>query len=448
MGVDERIKEFKSYLMRRSPFLAFSLDELKVIYVDDDDPRYITIRGDEIRVHRNAEKLSDPEFAYATLRAVIHGIFYHGLRASRLIRELGLSKGPQLAKEVIKDVARLSADIVAWRMMPQRIKSLFGFNEMVLKDFIGEDWKVLSMEEIFWRLVEVVPAKAVVLDLLKAKAGENIIEDLEDEGGRGEAGKGKGNDDGTGNKSKEDGRRGQKSKGESKGEGDYSESRLFEIAEKRLANVIMRTINFSQLSAGTEESEEIRKLLEEFLKRKPLPWYKILRRYLQIHFAKQFKATYKLPSRKHKDLPGLEMFGRPRTFVAVDVSGSIDDEDYSRFCREVLAIAKAMGEVRFICWDVKAKDYGPVRTKRDMMIRRDEVSGYGGTKITSLKPVLEGLKVGPADLLIILTDGAWYESPDEIRAFLTSLRCKKILVTTHYVHDFFDKVIKVEREVS
>jgi len=448
MGVEDRIKEFKSYLMRRSPFLAFSLDELKVIYVDDDDPRYITVKGDEIRVYRNAEKLSDPEFAYAILRAVIHGIFYHGLRANRLIRELGLSKGPQLAKDVVKDVARLSADIVAWRMMPQRIKSLFGFNEMVLKDFIGEDWKVLSMEDIFWRLVQVVPAKAIVIDLLKAKAGDNIIEDLEGEEGRGKEGKGEGNGDGTSNKSKEDGRRGQKSKGKGRGEDDYSESRLFEIAEKRLANVIMRTINFSQLSAGTEESEEIRKLLEEFLKRKPLPWYKILRRYLQIHFAKQFKTTYKIPSRKHRDLPGLEMYGKPRTLVAVDVSGSIDDEDYSRFCREVLAIAKAMGEVHFICWDVKAKDYGPVRTKRDMLIRRDEVSGYGGTKITSLRPILDELRVSPADLLIVLTDGAWYEGPEEIRAFLGSLRCKKVLVTTNYVHDGFDKVIKVERERS
>ena len=449
MGVDERIKEFKSYLMRRSPFLAFSLDELKVTYVDDDDPRYVTVREDEIRVYRNAEKLSDPEFAYAVLRAVIHGIFYHGLRASRLIKQLGLDKRyHNLAREVIKDVARLSADIVAWRMMPQRIKSMFGFNEMLLRDSIGEDWKILSMEEIFWRLVQVVPAKAVVLDLLKSKAGENIIEDLENGGGRGreegkESGDGAGKEGGEGNK-----RDGQKRQGEGRGENDYSESHLFEMAERRLANVIMRTINFSQLSAGTEESEEIRKLLEEFLKKKPLPWYKILRRYLQIHFAKQFKTTYKIPSRKHRDLPGLEMYGKPRTIVAVDVSGSIDDEDYSRFCREVLAIAKAMGEVRLVCWDVKAKDYGPVRTKRDMMIRRDEVSGYGGTKITSLKPILDELRVGPADLLIILTDGAWYEGADEVRAFLGSLRCKKILVTTNYVHEGFDKVIKVEREGS
>ena len=448
MGVDERIKEFKSYLMRRSPFLAFSLDELKVTYVDDDDPRYVTVRGDEIRVYRNAENLSDPEFAYAVLRAVVHGIFYHGLRARRLIRQLGLDEAHQnLAREVIKDAARLSADIVAWRMMPQRIKSLFGFNEMILKDFIGEDWKVLSMEEIFWRLVEIVPVKAMVLDLLKARAGENIIEDLEGFGGAGSdksAGGGDGGEEGQ----RGDDKRGQKSQAEGGNESDYSESRQFEMAERRLANVIMRTINFSQLSAGTEESEEIRKLLEEFLKKKPLPWYKILRRYLQIHFAKQFKVTYKLPSRKHKDLPGLEMYGKPRTVVAVDVSGSIDDEDYSRFCREVLAISKAMGEVRFVCWDVKAKDYGPVRTKRDMMIRRDEVSGYGGTKITSLKPILDELRVGPADLLIILTDGAWYEGADEVRAFLGSLRCKKILVTTNYVHEGFDKVIKVEREGS
>jgi hypothetical protein len=423
MGVEDRVKDLKAYLIRRSPFLAFSLDELKVVYVDADDPRYITIKGDEIRVYRNAEKLSDPEFAYATLRAVIHGIFYHGLRASRLIRQLGLDdRHKNLAREVVKDVARLSADIVAWRMMPQRIKSKFGFNETILKDFIGEDWKVLSMEEIFWRLVEVVPVKAIALDLLKAMAGENVIEGL------GESGIGEGADE--------------------EGKDNLAESEAIAKAEKRLANAIMRTLNFSQLSAGTEESEEIRKLLEEVLKRKPLPWYKILRRYLQIHFSKQFKTTYKILSRKHKDLPGLEMYGKPRTVVAVDVSGSIDDEDYSRFCREVLAIAKAMGEVRFICWDVKAKDYGPVRTKRDMMIRRDEVSGYGGTKITSLKPLLDELRVGPADLLIVLTDGAWYEGPDEIRAFLGSLRCKKVLVTTNYVHDGFDKVIKVEREVS
>jgi hypothetical protein len=83
-----------------------------------------------------------------------------------------------------------------------------------------------------------------------------------------------------------------------------------------------------------------------------------------------------------------------------------------------------------------------------MIIRRDEVSGYGGTKITSLKPILDDLRVGPIDLLIVLTDGAWYEGVDEVRSFLGFLRCKKILVTTNYVHEGFDKVIKVEREVS
>ena len=95
-------------------------------------------------------------------------------------------------------------------------------------------------------------------------------------------------------------------------------------------------------------------------------------------------------------------------------------------------------------WDAKAKNWGPVRHEGDMIRTKNEVTGYGGTKITSLKPVLEELRITTNDVLIVLTDGRFYEAENEVQQFLRMIKAKKVLVTTDVNHEGFDKVIKME----
>jgi predicted metal-dependent peptidase len=139
------------------------------------------------------------------------------------------------------------------------------------------------------------------------------------------------------------------------------------------------------------------------------------------------------------------MYNRPRLIAAVDVSGSIDDEEYSKFCREVMRMVRLGMDGRFICWDTKAKDYGVIKNISDLKRRAGkDVTGYGGTTVTCLKPVLDGLRVKSGDLLIVLSDGEWRESDDEAREFIRRYNCSKILVTTKYRHEGFDLVVEVK----
>jgi len=427
--LDQRLKELKLGLLRLSPFLAFSLENLKIRYVDEDHPGYITVRGDEIRVYRNSQQLDEKSFALVTIKAAIHAIMAHGLRAQRLLRIYGNN-------EVTRDLARFAAEVVAYRLYPQRLKArVFALDSEFLDQFFGPrkiEWRKSSMEELFKALLDQLPT--INLQVVKAKIEGNtgrMIEDLE-EGAKISA-------EGDSEKQTEEGSG--KSKSGSGLLGDLDAK--IEEAEKRLERVASLAHTFGHW-AGKDESDEIRQFVEELLRGKHLPWNTILRRWLYGTLQRHFKTTWKRESRKVPDLlPGHEKFG-VRVIVAVDVSGSIPDEEYGKFCREVLGVAKAIGEVIFVTWDAKAKNWGSVRHERDMIRSKNEVTGYGGTKITSLKPVLEELRITTNDVLIVLTDGRFYEAENEVQQFLREIKAKKVLVTTDVTHEGFDKVIKME----
>jgi hypothetical protein len=415
------VKALRIALFRKSPFLAFALDQMEISYADEDNPKYVKVIGKEIVIYRNTLTLEKPQFAAYVIKAIIHSVLYHSLRARRLYRRLGFDKeleklvlGIAKAKDAIpatfRDIARVAAEIVAWRIFPNRLKPIgFQFNGDFLRNLLGDDWEGDSMEQIFFKLLGKLSKNVSLLQVLASQAGHDVFDD-----------------------------------GELTKDGGEDLEEAISDAEKRLVKVASMTENFSKL-AGLEESSGIRKLIEDILKQKPLPWEVLLRRFLDGHYRKQFKTTWKYVSRKHPELPGYEMYNRPRLIAAVDVSGSIDDLEYSKFCREVIRMVRMGMDGRFICWDTKAKDYGAIKTISDLKRRAEkEVSGYGGTTVTCLKPVFDELRVKSGDLIIILSDGAWYESEDDVRAFLNRYKCSKVLVTTGRKHGGFDLVVEVK----
>jgi predicted metal-dependent peptidase len=416
------IKALRIALFRKSPFLAFALDQMEISYLDEDNPKYVKVIGREIVIYRNALSLEKPQFAAYVIKAIIHSVLYHSLRARRLYRKLGFDKEMErlilrVAKAVdaipitFRDIARVAAEIVAWRIFPRRLRGIaYKFDEEFLRKLLGDDWEGDSMEQIFFKLLGELSEKASLLPILVERAGHNVFDE------------------------------------EEMTKVDDGEDLDDEIrgAEGRLLKVASMTENFSKL-AGLEESTGIRKLIEDILKQKPLPWEVLLRRFLNGHYRKQFKSTWKYVSRKHPELPGYEMYNRPRLIAAVDVSGSIDDEEYSKFCREVMRMVRLGMDGRFICWDTKAKDYGAIKNISDLKRRAGkDVSGYGGTVVSSLKPVLDGLKAGSGDLLIVLTDGEWREGESEAKEFIKRYKCGKVLVTTKHKRGGFDLVVEVK----
>jgi predicted metal-dependent peptidase len=414
------VKALRIALFRKSPFLAFALDQMEISYLYEDSPKYIKVVGKEIVIYRNALNLEKSQFATYMIKTIIHSVLYHSLRARRLYRRLGFDKemerlilGIAKAMDAIpitfRHIARVAAEIVAWRIFPRRLRGVaFKFDEEFLRKLLGDDWEGDSMEQIFFKLLGELSKNESLLQVLVSQAGHDVFDEVELTKDGGE---------------------------------DLEEA--ISYAEKRLVKVASITENFSKL-AGLEESTGIRKLIEDILKQKPLPWDVLLRRFLEGYYRKQFKSTWKYVSRKHPELPGYEMYNRPRLIAAVDVSGSIDDGEYSKFCREVMRMVRLGMEGHFVCWDTKAVDYGLIRVISDMRRRAEEVKGYGGTVVSCLAPVLDGLKVKSGDLLIILSDGEWYESEENAMSFINSYKCSKVLVTTRKVHDGFDLVVEVK----
>jgi len=437
--VFERLNELKIALLRKSPFFAFALDQMRVEVIPDDDPRYVTVKGvGRLRIYRNVQKLDDKDFAFRVVKAIVHSLMAHGPRAKKMLRKFG-------DNEVNRYLARFAADVVAYRLMPQSLKARMKIDERWLDDiYLRLDWKTASFEELFAYFFEVVELDALILERVKEQ-----IDDVDqfmdtDTGKDSQESEERGDGGDSGNEEDQDGE-GKSDDGSSFGEDsrlpvEIDLDQMIDESERLLKKVAAMSMNFGRW-AGTDESTGIRKLMEDVLREKPLPWNVILRRHLMGTYQRFFKTSWKRENRKVPELPGYERFGT-RTVVAVDVSFSISDEEYSRFCKEVLEIAKRAGEVRLICWDTAAKDYGPVKSYSEM--RRKKASGYGGTEITCLRPVLEKLRLTSNDVLIVLTDGRVNEDDNEVKRFMEELRAHKILVTDDWELPGFDKVIKME----
>lgn len=402
---------FKAAIIRHSPFLFFSTTTLGIRVVDDDHKAGITVSGKYINIYRNA-LVDETEFGPMLVRALLHGILAHPIRAKVLRKRYQNILN-------IDALVRFAAEVVVSRLYPERLKKVVQFNEDFLENVIGEDWRQLSMEEIVRRLVEkaqkvriTIPVIADVLELDeegKEEGGKEVVLQKPDKKLESISGK------------------------------DYQ--KLIEELEKKLKENLLKSYH---LGAGKNEPTEIRKLIEELLKGETLPWHVILRRYLDGWWRQRLVQNWRTTSRKSDMLPGVEPERQSRVIVAVDVSGSIEDKEYSEFVREVLRISR-LAPTFLVIWDVRAELVGQIKTETDFKLKSKSVRGYGGTQITSLRPLLKKMRIGSGDLLIVLTDGAWYEGEEEVQRFLGELRCKKLLVLTRggLRHAGFDAILEV-----
>ena len=159
---------------------------------------------------------------------------------------------------------------------------------------------------------------------------------------------------------------------------------------------------------------EVEIFLEKLLNPK-LPWYKILRKYMQS-FAKS-DYTFKRPNRrffpKHH-LPSLYSDNLSNLTVAVDTSGSVSDQDFLRFISEIGGILKMMKPelITLIQFDtaIKAIDKVPDFSA----LSKVKFTGRGGTNIV---PVLQWANENKPQLLLVFTDGEFnfYEQDTKVQ---------------------------------
>jgi predicted metal-dependent peptidase len=137
-----------------------------------------------------------------------------------------------------------------------------------------------------------------------------------------------------------------------------------------------------------------------FARRKPqLDWRRVVRLFGASSRRTRIKATLRQPSARYGTLPGIRVQRLSRLAVAVDTSGSINDDDLAVFFAEIHGMWRTGAEVVVIECDAAVQRVYPYRGKLPK-----GVAGRGGT---AFDPVFAHLRADRRrwDGCLYLTDG-------------------------------------------
>lgn len=134
-----------------------------------------------------------------------------------------------------------------------------------------------------------------------------------------------------------------------------------------------------------------------------LPWPTILRKYLKSLAKEDY--TFRKPNRRFFPefyLPSLHSEKCMDLSVAIDVSGSVSDEDFNSIISELVSVFKMMNpnKIDMISFDTSIRDVIQVKNLKELM--STPFTGRGGTAI---EPVLKWVDENKPELLLIFTDG-------------------------------------------
>jgi predicted metal-dependent peptidase len=147
----------------------------------------------------------------------------------------------------------------------------------------------------------------------------------------------------------------------------------------------------------------------EALNHVPKDWRQDLQRFVARQIEILVESTRKRRNRRYGILyPGLQKLPVMHLAVAIDTSGSVNDEELAQFIAEIDRIHKLNVKVTVIECDAEVQavyDFDPRK--------KIQVKGRGGTRFA---PVFEHIKNNKMDVdgLIYLTDGGCWESSSDI----------------------------------
>jgi predicted metal-dependent peptidase len=174
--------------------------------------------------------------------------------------------------------------------------------------------------------------------------------------------------------------------------------------QRQVEDILVHAALQSQMANDTPGTipGEIEIFLDK-LRNPKLPWQKIVQKYLQAYNKNDY--TYKKPNRRYfptYHLPSLWSQTLIDLAIAIDVSGSIDQDDFMHFVTETHSLMRMMkpNKVSLIQFDTEIKSVDEIESIMDLM--RVKFTGGGGTDI---HPVLDWANANKPQLLLVFTDG-------------------------------------------
>jgi len=198
------------------------------------------------------------------------------------------------------------------------------------------------------------------------------------------------------------------------------------ISEVEIDQLIESTLRAAAEYAKTRggQGANMMRRYEAATKNKPLPWQRILARYIargRTYGVGRLDYSYSRPHRRQSVVPDvvLPSLRQPTLDIAVivDTSGSIDDGELGLALREVQAILKRGGvaEMRVVFGDTQIRAEARVRTVAEAVKAFRRVRGGGGTDMGYLvREVVDAKpKSRPPQLVVVITDGEtpWGRAP-------------------------------------
>lgn len=134
-----------------------------------------------------------------------------------------------------------------------------------------------------------------------------------------------------------------------------------------------------------------------------LPWNRILQKYLNTFNKADY--SYKKPNRRFFPqyfLPSLHSQKLMDIAIAVDISGSVSDNEFKTFVSEIHSMLRMMrpNKMNLIQFDTEIHSNEVIRSTNDLA--KVKFKGRGGTDI---RPVLEWANEAKPQLLLVFTDG-------------------------------------------
>jgi predicted metal-dependent peptidase len=204
-----------------------------------------------------------------------------------------------------------------------------------------------------------------------------------------------------------------------------------ESTDERWKDAVARGFDV-QKSVGRVPAS-LKRMVDKLLRAK-VDWTSVLRHALRNGHGRVVVSSYKRPSRKHPDFPGIQRYALQRTWNLIDTSGSIGEAELTQELSEVYVQAGDR-PVSVVLWD--AESYGVIEAKnRNEVLSRvlTGVKGGGGTVIApALRTTLGRMQY--RDNVVILSDFDIYDLEEtETRQLLSAVAAKSgvaVLVSSH-----------------
>lgn len=177
--------------------------------------------------------------------------------------------------------------------------------------------------------------------------------------------------------------------------------------QQHIKGVLMRAAAMSKMRGDAPGSipGDVQLFLDNLLNPK-LPWTTILRKYLKMFDKSNY--SFRLPNRRFMPahyLPSLHGQKLLNLAIAVDISGSVSDDEFKRMVSEIHGILRMMKPdmITLLQFDTEIKSVHKVKSVNELS--KVEFKGRGGTRV---EPVFKWADENKPQALLIFTDGGFH----------------------------------------